>query len=449
MAELTEKDRTPPRSAQAAAQKVLDWKEKHGDAVKGMTETGWNRARQIASGGPLSLDVIKKISQFARHEKNKSVDPEFKDEPWRDNGHVAWLGWGGDSAILEWSGDIVRKSEEKTNAKRHPEVYYCKHMYAGLAGYEDDTILVGLDAMKSMCDSFKARPLYVMHQDVNLETIESEADGWVSKCWYNEDDGWLWAEFIAVTDAAREAIDKGWSVSNAYVPTSSRDGGTYTNIPYDWEVLDADFTHLAIVPNPRYESAAILDSESFKSYMRELRTQKELKNSKEKRGALMKFFKTKKEEVDQVDSDTMVEITNDDGSVTELKVQDMINAVVNAKKNESEKDEEKINMETLVNVGDKEMTLKELISEYKNMCKKNAESEDEEKENESDEDDEKKNETEDDEKMNEDDEEKKENKNSKDSKHFKNLMNASASKSDNQGGVSFRSDRLKRGSEKY
>jgi len=48
MAKLTEQDRTPPKSAQSAAKKVLEWKEKHGDEVKGMTQTGWTRARQIA-----------------------------------------------------------------------------------------------------------------------------------------------------------------------------------------------------------------------------------------------------------------------------------------------------------------------------------------------------------------------------------------------------------------
>jgi hypothetical protein len=34
---------------------------------------------------------------FQRHEKNKAISPEYKSEPWRDNGYVAWLIWGSDA----------------------------------------------------------------------------------------------------------------------------------------------------------------------------------------------------------------------------------------------------------------------------------------------------------------------------------------------------------------
>lgn len=80
-----------------------------------MTAVGWARARQLAAGGPVSLDVVKRMAQFARHRKNAAVAPEFQDEPWRDAGHVAWLGWGGDAGV-SWAQSISSKQKEAGTA---------------------------------------------------------------------------------------------------------------------------------------------------------------------------------------------------------------------------------------------------------------------------------------------------------------------------------------------
>lgn len=317
---------------------------------------------------------------------------------------------------------------EKQNAKRHPETFYCRHMYAGLAGYENETILVDLDAMKKLSGTFDAKPLYVLHQDVDLETIE-QADGWVADCWYNPLDGWLWAKFVAVSDAAREAIDNGWSVSNAYIPTEWGKGGTYTNIEYNRSILNGEFTHLAVVPNPRYEAAAIMGADEYKAYMAELKAQSELKNAKEKKPM---FFKRKKEAVTALDGDlseVMLELRNG----KEVSVAEMVEAVENAsKKNEDEK-EEKLNMDMEIEVGEDKMPLKELINKYMNMCKENSEDEDE-KENASmdEEEAEKENEGDKSEKENEADEDEKTN-----SKYFEELKNAETANS--KGGISYQS----------
>jgi phage portal protein BeeE len=96
----------PPVSAQSNARKVLRWKREHGDAVQGMTATGWARARQLASGKKVSRETVGRMAAFARHRKNSKVNPKFRAEPWRDAGYVAWLGWGGDSGI-NWAAGIV------------------------------------------------------------------------------------------------------------------------------------------------------------------------------------------------------------------------------------------------------------------------------------------------------------------------------------------------------
>ena len=96
-----------PQSATNNAKKVLRWKEKYGDEVKGMTSVGWTRARQLASKRKLSYDTIARMAAFNRHRKNAAIDPKYKDTPWKDRGYVAWLGWGGTSGV-NWA---IRKAE--------------------------------------------------------------------------------------------------------------------------------------------------------------------------------------------------------------------------------------------------------------------------------------------------------------------------------------------------
>lgn len=101
----------PPESAQNNARKVLAWREEHGEAVQGMTRTGWTRANQLASGERLSRETVGRMAAFARHRSNAEVAEEYRDEPWRDAGYVAWLGWGGTTGI-EWAAEIVDREDD-------------------------------------------------------------------------------------------------------------------------------------------------------------------------------------------------------------------------------------------------------------------------------------------------------------------------------------------------
>lgn len=97
---------TPPEAARNNARKVLEWREKYGDQVKGMTSVGWGRARQLASGKPISRAIVARMASFNRHRKNAEVAPEYRNEPWRDAGYVAWLGWGGTTGV-DWARSIT------------------------------------------------------------------------------------------------------------------------------------------------------------------------------------------------------------------------------------------------------------------------------------------------------------------------------------------------------
>ena len=189
---------------------------------------------------------------------------------------------------------------EKTNAKQYPEFYYARHMKEGVCGYGDETVLLRDDTIKSMTKSFNGRPLYVYHdgrtESERINTLETTSDGYVTDSFYNELDGWYWAKIMVVSEAGHKAVENGWAVSNAYIPTEDAKGGTKHNVPYQREITNAYYTHLAIVPNPRYEEAKIFTPDEFNAYQDERSQQlKELRNSnEEEKGFIMKFFKRQK-----------------------------------------------------------------------------------------------------------------------------------------------------------
>lgn len=112
----------PPAGAKGNAQRVLKWKEEHGSEVKGMTSVGWNRARQLASGKPISADTVKRMAAFNRHRKNAAVDPKYKNEPWKDAGYVAWLGWGGTTGI-DWAIRTSEAMDKKSSGGEKPGLW--------------------------------------------------------------------------------------------------------------------------------------------------------------------------------------------------------------------------------------------------------------------------------------------------------------------------------------
>lgn len=339
-------------------------------------------------------------------------------------------------------------TEEIKNAKQPPRVFYMRHMCQGIAGYENENIFVPTDTIKKIMPSFVGKPIFVLHVDeVNPETVQGEMDGIVTDSFYNELDGWAWIKGMVLSDDGFDAIAKGWAVSNAYKPLEWGSSGQYLSVDYTRKILNAEFTHMAIVPNPRYDEAAILTPEEFKKYQDEKRKQlDELHNSKTK-GTKMAFklFTTKKQEITnstEVDENTVIEV---DGK--EMKLSEIVNAVVkNAadeeeeKKNKAKKNSEGaelLNDDSEVSVGQEKMTMKDLMNKYNAIQKKNAEdAEDEAKKNAAEEE-EKKN------KKNAEDEEEKKN-----AKHFEELKNA-AGQTKVVHVIETSHDKVQRGKDRY
>jgi hypothetical protein len=172
------------------------------------------------------------------------------------------------------------------NSKNFPKRYFARHIKEGLVHYlengKDKLYLVTNEALHKMNSSFEGKPIYIRHVDeVDTDKMKEEAVGYVVKSFYNEFDGAWWAEIIA-DDEAQGYIEKGWAVSNAYLPTELGSGGVYHDIDYDKEVKSGVYEHLAIVDNPRYEEAVIMTPEEFKDFNEGRKTELDkLKNSKE------------------------------------------------------------------------------------------------------------------------------------------------------------------------
>lgn len=110
---LTDKERTPPKSAGRAAKRALEIRANKLPSERCCEATGLARARQLISGKPLSESTIRRMhSFFSRHAVDK------KGSTWNDNGKgfQAHLMWGGDSA-KRWAASRVKLMESRSKNK--------------------------------------------------------------------------------------------------------------------------------------------------------------------------------------------------------------------------------------------------------------------------------------------------------------------------------------------
>jgi ATP-dependent protease ClpP protease subunit len=129
-----------PESASNNARKALDWIEEYGrDVVQGGTEVGLARARQLANKEPISDDTVKRMAAFNRHKQNSEVAPEFKDEPWKDRGYVAWLMWGGTSGV-NWAIEKSNTIKNIINTFKNADMNFLKKLQNTIQGIQSKLI---------------------------------------------------------------------------------------------------------------------------------------------------------------------------------------------------------------------------------------------------------------------------------------------------------------------
>jgi hypothetical protein len=245
-------------------------------------------------------------------------------------------------------------------------------MVEGVAEYaepEKDAyrILVGESAIKNMDPTFQGKPVYVDHVDeVDLDNLQEEADGYVLDSFYNKLDGKHWVKFIVVSDRAKDAIRRGWKLSNAYVPKAFTNGGLWHGVEYSKEVTSGEYEHLAIVKNPRYEESLILTPDEFKKYNAEKESElSQLTNSKTKKEKtamglpkLNIFKRTKVENSTDLDG-LMVELPK---SKIEMPLTQVVNELDVIKNMNGY-----ANGDHMVKVGEDEMSVNDLVKKHMDM----------------------------------------------------------------------------------
>jgi hypothetical protein len=224
-----------------------------------------------------------------------------------------------------------------------PKRYRAEYIEPGIVNYEDEgqgKVFVSGEALSRMCKSFIGKPVVnAAHRDLTFkeafklsdEDKESLADGIVYNCGILGT-GWGFADMIVWDLETQKNIDqKKFSISCAYVPTEEGPNGKWHNFDYDEEVKNGNYTHMAIVPNPRYERSKIY--ELPKEYQNSLadgiieayyKLQKENKNNMAK-NKIFKFFMPKKNEGEKKDETKKPE-EETKNNVDEKPADEMINA---------------------------------------------------------------------------------------------------------------------------
>lgn len=153
------------------------------------------------------------------------------------------------------------KTIEKQNSKDWAKTYKASNFIEkGVCTYNDETIYLSQEALNKAIASIKGRPVVIKHQKVTPQNMEDHAVGYVSDCGFCEQEASFYCNFLVFDDEGKEVIAKDYSVSCAYIPKAFGNGGTWHNTPYDREVTELEFTHLALVPDPRYEDAKIYEN---------------------------------------------------------------------------------------------------------------------------------------------------------------------------------------------
>jgi hypothetical protein len=271
-------------------------------------------------------------------------------------------------------GEAIKRFPHFLNATEWPEKFTCNYIEPGLVSYENEGLgkcYVDKPALEKMQATFIGKPVVDKKDHVDGMTpadLDKVAKGYVTDVYYA--DGWFWADFIVFDDKIKDDIkNKKYSVSCAYEVRAADDkGGIRNNISYDQEVLDGFYTHLAIVPNPRYNGAKILLNSVGGGCMKV-------------RGWFKKLFNaTAKNELNPEDT---IDIDGEKVSVGNLAkaVEDETAEQEKLSADEANKPkEQEIGADSVIQVGGKEVTLQNAMDIYrKRNKKKNADETPEEK----------------------------------------------------------------------
>nr|DAD89867.1 MAG TPA: prohead serine protease [Myoviridae sp. ctsip2] len=135
--------------------------------------------------------------------------------------------------------------------------FKARFLQAGLVKYDFGVCLLQKETIDKFIDTFKGCPVIINHKD---NITEADKVGVVQNIWFSDKDGWYWCDGVLTDDKAVKLVENGYNVSCQYAITDysiNNDSKLHNGNPYDKEILNGLFEHLAIVDNPRYEGAYI------------------------------------------------------------------------------------------------------------------------------------------------------------------------------------------------
>lgn len=154
--------------------------------------------------------------------------------------------------------EIKENSKDKDWAKCYKAVNFIEK---GVCTYQDEVVYLSQDSLQKCVRDIKGKPVIIKHQrGINPDNMQNHAVGYVTNAGFDEFNASFSCDFVIFDEEAKELINKGWSVSCAYLPKAFGQGGTWHNTAYDREITDLEFTHLALVPDPRYEEAKVYEN---------------------------------------------------------------------------------------------------------------------------------------------------------------------------------------------
>lgn len=257
--------------------------------------------------------------------------------------------------------------------------YRAYYIEPGLADYSAEGIglvLVQKPALDKMAPTFVGKPIVNFSHtdlepeelfDLDPEEIEKFADGVIGNQGIDDETGWYWADMLVWDDETQHNIDvNGFTVSCAYDVTHSLSGGTYHNVQYDSEVSDGVYKHMAIVDNPRYEGAWVIQ------------------NSKSKEDAVFKKNR-RNNEMDEPKEESMDNGYEEEGYVMREDGSKMsMNELVNKYREMKSSEGKMYNADDIINVDGEDVSVRDMLemTKMENPGMHNADDDEEDMENE-------------------------------------------------------------------
>jgi hypothetical protein len=155
--------------------------------------------------------------------------------------------------------EVVYKNERTNDRGQKGVSVDMKFIEPGLVQYEDvGMVLVKKEALDRMAKTAKGIPIFnKQHKEVtNSDFSDGRSDGIVSSDpFFNASDAWYHTDTLVWDPETISDIRGGTQLSCAYEVTEWGPGGIHNNIPYEREVVNGRYTHIAMVDDPRYEGA--------------------------------------------------------------------------------------------------------------------------------------------------------------------------------------------------